>query len=89
MRKIKYGSQVLVVSSVIRDLAEEVADLTLRFEDDNPNVPPGMLEQHRAGLVERIQARCSILKGLTETLANDQGRRTQNLQPNAAEQKND
>lgn len=67
-RKIKYGTKVTAISAVMRDIAEELIDLTERMESDHFDVSAQMLEQHRTGLLERVQIRADLLHKLSALL---------------------
>lgn len=67
-RKIKYGSKVTAISTVMRDIAEELIDLTERMEGQHFDVGAKLLEQHQEGLVERVQIRAELLDRLAKLL---------------------
>ena len=71
MRKLNYGSQQLVVSSVMREIAEEIADLTLRYEDQKSNVSAEIMKNHRKNIAGMISARSDILLDLSKSLTKE------------------
>ncbi|MEC8011899.1 MAG: hypothetical protein VX185_14165 [Pseudomonadota bacterium] len=67
-RKIKYGNRVAAVSSVIQDLSEEIGDLCERMGNGKVDASAKLVEQHHAGMVERIQIRSELLYKLSKLL---------------------
>lgn len=68
VRKVKYGAKAAAVTTVIKDLAEEIIDLASRLECDNFDASAQLVEQHYEGLVERVQVRADILAKLAKML---------------------
>ncbi len=68
VRKIKYGNKVTAVSCVMRDIAEEIIDLTSRLDVGQVDASAQLVEQHQLGLVERVQIRSELLQKLSKLL---------------------
>lgn len=68
IRKIKYGNKVTAVSTVMRDIAEEIIDLTTRIDGGKVDASAQLVEQHQLGLVERVQIRSELLYKLSKLL---------------------
>lgn len=68
MRKIKYGHKVSAITHVMRDIAEEIIDLTTRLDSEKIDASTKLVEQHKQGLIERIQIRGDLLERLTKLL---------------------
>ncbi len=67
-RKIKYGNRVVAVSNVMQDISEEIIDLCERMGNAKFDASAQLVEQHQAGMVERIQIRCELLHKLSKLL---------------------
>lgn len=68
VRKIKYGKKVTPVTIVMREIAEEIIDLTGRMNEVKFDASAKMVAQHQDGLIERIQIRADLIQRLSQLL---------------------
>ncbi len=67
LRKIKYGNEVQVVSSVMKEIANEIVEISEHLERVPP-ASPEIVEEHTQRLNSLMVSRCDILSRLSKLL---------------------